>query len=330
MISNLQILRAFAALNVVLLHTLYTANSYELPTRNFTALGKSEWGNSGVDLFFVISGFVMIYTQWQKPKPAYEFFKNRVFRIVPLYWALTLAFATIYIVMPSAFRDTSITITDYVSSLLFVSNIVADKNPLLFIGWTLEYEMLFYVLFSIGILFPSKFVKFLFPVTVLISLALFTEVDFIVLEFIFGMIAAVIFLKVPSVKFALPVFLAGVIMLGADVFSESDLHRSLKWGIPSFFIVLSACYLRQLKNRILILLGDASYSIYLIQIFTIAIFYKLTRWIPEFVPNDFIIVSCVIFTAIAGIMLYYMFEMPLVKLTKKIWGTSPYKSVAAE
>ena len=330
MIGNLQVIRAFAALNVVLLHSLFTANSYELPTRYFAALNKSEWGNSGVDLFFVVSGFVMIYTQWQKPKSAYEFFKNRIIRIIPLYWALTFLFATIYILMPTVFRDTSITITHYVSSLLFVSNIVADKNPLLFMGWTLEYEMLFYALFSLGIMFPSKLVKFLFPAIVLVLLSLFTRLDFIVLEFIFGMIAAVIFLKVPKIKFALPVFLASVIVLGIDVFAETQLHRALKWGVPSFFVVLSACYLPQLKNRALIMLGDASYSIYLIQIFTIAIFYKLTRWVPDFVPNDLIIVACVTFTAIAGIMLFYTFEMPLVKLTKKIWGPAQYKTVAAE
>jgi exopolysaccharide production protein ExoZ len=330
MIGNLQVIRAFAALNVVLLHALFTANSYELPTRYFAALDKSEWGNSGVDLFFVVSGFVMIYTQWQKPKSAYEFFKNRVIRIVPLYWALTLLFATIYIVMPSVFRDTSITITHYVSSLLFVSNIVADKTPLLFIGWTLEYEMLFYVVFSLGIMLPSKLAKFLFPIVILVLLSLFTQVDFIVLEFIFGMIAAVIYLKMPQIKFALPVFFASAIILGVDVFAETQLHRALKWGVPSFFVVLSACYLPQLKNRALIMLGDASYSIYLVQIFTIAIFYKLTRWVPEFVPNDLIIVACVTFTAIAGIVLYYTFEMPVVKLAKKIWGTAQYNTVAAE
>ncbi|MCP4185035.1 MAG: acyltransferase [Hyphomicrobiales bacterium] len=330
MIGNLQVICAFAALNVVLLHSLFTANSYELPTRLFAALNKSEWGNSGVDLFFVISGFVMIYTQWQKPKSANEFFKNRVIRIVPLYWALTLLFATIFIVMPAAFRDTSITITHYVSSLLFVSNIVADKNPLLFMGWTLEYEMLFYAIFSVGILFPSKSAKFLFPVVFLVLLPLVTRIDFIVLESIFGMCAAVIFLKVPQIKFALPVFLASVIVLGIDVFAETQLHRALKWGVPSFFVVLSACYLPQLKNRALIMLGDASYSIYLIQVFTIVIFYKLTRWVPDFVPNDLIIVACVTFTANAGIVLFYIFEMPLVKLTKNMWGPAQYKTVAAE
>ncbi len=98
-------------------------------------------------------------------------------------------------------------------------------------------------------MFPSELAKFLFPAVVLVLLSLFTHLDFIVLEFIFGMIAAVIFLKIPQTKFALPVFFAGVMVLGIGVFAETQLHRAVKWGVPSFFVVLSACYLPQLKNR---------------------------------------------------------------------------------
>ncbi|MDB2405246.1 acyltransferase family protein [bacterium] len=61
MLLNLQILRAFAALSVVLFHTIGTSSSYGFDTRWISYL--EGWGASGVDVFFVISGFVMLYTQ---------------------------------------------------------------------------------------------------------------------------------------------------------------------------------------------------------------------------------------------------------------------------
>ena len=66
MISNLQFLRAFASINVVYFHTLLGSESYGKSTNILQILGG--WGANGVDIFFVISGFVMIYSHIQNPK----------------------------------------------------------------------------------------------------------------------------------------------------------------------------------------------------------------------------------------------------------------------
>ena len=75
MLSNLQYLRAFAAINVVYLHVLIGGNSYNKSSKMYFILG--EWGANGVDIFFVISGFVMIYSQINNPKTILKFYKSR-------------------------------------------------------------------------------------------------------------------------------------------------------------------------------------------------------------------------------------------------------------
>ena len=87
LLGNLQALRAIAAINVVLFHMIGSAESYGVHARWFPLLGK--WGASGVDLFFVISGFVMVYAQARSPKGPVDFLLSRARRIVPIYWVLS-------------------------------------------------------------------------------------------------------------------------------------------------------------------------------------------------------------------------------------------------
>ena len=94
MLINLQLLRGFAALNVVLLHSIETSASYGYET-DFIAFFDG-WGANGVDIFFVISGFVMLYTQLDNKNSPKDFLINRAIRIIPIYWLLTLAIIAIY------------------------------------------------------------------------------------------------------------------------------------------------------------------------------------------------------------------------------------------
>jgi surface polysaccharide O-acyltransferase-like enzyme len=76
MLYNLQILRAFAALNVVYFHIIKSAESYRQPVVLFSFL--DGWGANGVDVFFVISGFVMVYTQSVREKKALTFYRTEM------------------------------------------------------------------------------------------------------------------------------------------------------------------------------------------------------------------------------------------------------------
>ena len=96
--KNLQCLRAFAAINVVYFHTLLGSESYDKSVSIFSIIGT--WGQNGVDIFFVLSGFVMIHTQIQNPKKIHEFYYSRLNRIVPIYWLITLFIVLIYFLLP--------------------------------------------------------------------------------------------------------------------------------------------------------------------------------------------------------------------------------------
>lgn len=154
MINNLQLLRAFAAINVVIFHIIGTAESYRLGT---VALQNLEgWGQNGVDIFFVISGFVMAYTQSLKPKTVMQFLANRAIRIVPLYWLLTTVLIAIYFLIPSVFRELNLSFEYAISSYLFFCQFLLDKTPLIHVGWTLELEVIFYLIFGLCLVIANK------------------------------------------------------------------------------------------------------------------------------------------------------------------------------
>ena len=103
-IKNIQVLRAFAALSVLFLHTVYAVNDY-----NFFQLTKnfSSWGDFGVDIFFIISGFIMIYIK-RSQKNALYFLKKRISRILPLYWFFNILYLFLFILFPTSFRTLQI------------------------------------------------------------------------------------------------------------------------------------------------------------------------------------------------------------------------------
>jgi exopolysaccharide production protein ExoZ len=115
-------------------------------------LGFDTFGGGGVDIFFVISGFIMVYTTQSHHVGPFSFFVNRVVRIVPIYWLLTLAVFTLAVIAPHLLGATRAAPSELLKSLLFIP--FAKSNgavqPILFLGWTLNYEMFFYMLFALG------------------------------------------------------------------------------------------------------------------------------------------------------------------------------------
>ena len=132
MLLNLQLLRAFAALNVVLFHTIGTAVSYGYETDFISYL--EGWGANGVDIFFVISGFVMLYTQIDNKRTVKDFLILRAIRIIPIYWLLTLTVTAIYIAAPFLFRELIISTELVLASLGFMSMVVKGVHRLVNVG----------------------------------------------------------------------------------------------------------------------------------------------------------------------------------------------------
>lgn len=318
-LSNIQLLRAFAALNVVMFHIIYTATDYGFSVLFWRVL--ESWGRSGVDLFFVISGFVMIYIQHHKNKSSVAFFVDRLLRIVPTYWFLSIFLALVLVLLPSVFRQMHFSPSWLVSSLLFLSGVLEEQKPILFVGWTIEYEMFFYLIFSVSLLATTlRSSIFITTFSLVVAIGIF-HADMIFLEFIFGMLIGYLYLSQNSInKFGLISLMLGIcFLLVSLVAKDSGLNRVLLFGIPSCLILFGCVNLRQVHSGVFTKVGDASYSIYLIQIFTIPAFYKLVtlgnlRWLPV----DLLAFLCLLVTAVVGIVFYELFEVRVSGLVKRL------------
>lgn len=327
MLNNIQVLRAFAALNVVLYHVIATAASYGQEVFLFSIL--QGWGKNGVDVFFVISGFVMVYTQAVNAKPAQVFIVNRILRIVPLYWFFTLCLLVICLFAPFLFRDLRPTFPHALSSFLLITGITVELPPLVHVGWTLEYEMLFYVLFALGLLLKREVFSLAFVVIALLVLMESGLTDPIVIEFALGMACAKLYLARKGRALG-PAFLAlGVLLLSVTIFIDVNLHRAIVFGLPALLIVFGSAYTRQISNKLLIYLGAASYSIYLVQAFTISAFYKLSSMFLTFLPTDALAVIAVCFTAALGCATYELVEKPLSRILSNDRKNDEHKAVGA-
>lgn len=322
MFNNIQALRAFAAANVVLFHIIGTSTSYSQGVDILKCL--EGWGGNGVDIFFVISGFVMLHTQMTQRRSPLQFIKNRVIRIAPIYWLITAVVLALYLALPSIFRGMEITPVWAVSSLLFTSSIFAGQHPVVYLGWTLEWEMFFYAMFALGLFFKKWTFQAATVAVAIAAISLLTG-EFIAVEFLFGMLAACLFKQCALTRTqGVASFVLGSLLLLLTLspgLADLDLDRALMWGIPSFFIVCGVVACPQLKGWLLPYLGDASYSIYLVQILTIPAFYKLSsRVLPDW-NGDILALACLIFSVAVGCAVYSLLEKPINVELKRRFGS---------
>lgn len=317
LIYNLQTLRAFAALNVVLYHIIGASESYGFSTEVIVLL--KGWGANGVDIFFVISGFVMLFTQLENKRSVINFLKLRIIRIAPIYWLLTLLVVLIYLVFPDAFREMKITPEWVFASLGFLSLAIIGEDPIVYVGWTLEWEMLFYFVFGLSLWFRSWLVVFCSTIFILLIIAVLAS-NFILVEFIAGMAIALTVKKFGITAYGRTALVAGFILLSLSVIpSIRDLveSRVIIWGFPSMLIIYGAVTSVQIKSQVAMLIGDASYSIYLIQVLSIPVFYKFASYSGLEFNNDILALLCLLATAFGGVFMYSVIEKPITHFLKK-------------
>jgi NeuB family/Acyltransferase family/SAF domain len=152
-VNNVQILRAIAAIWVVSYHTLLNLESDKIHVHLFSLIANK--GLAGVDIFFVISGFIMMKTQIMHPRKPTEFYLKRLIRIVPMYYFVTMLYCSIFFVDPSLFGTFRFSLSWLIASLTFTSGLASLGPPIVILGWTLEFEILFYALLGV----TSKFFK---------------------------------------------------------------------------------------------------------------------------------------------------------------------------
>lgn len=238
---------------------------------------------SGVDVFFVISGFII--SRISKPKP-HIFIAERFLRIAPLYWSATL-FLFALSLTPLADTHSSL-----LTSLLFI-----NPEPVLHVGWTLNYEMAFYLIMTIGMLTGQ-------PILVTMSALLIAALSgyWLCLEFAFGILIE----RMTFNRFALPSMLIGVMLIVIN----PDVPRIVGWGIPAALVVYGALNLPGIGFGVLT--GDASYSIYVTHPLVIPALLRFTDniWIAYIVGLS---ASWMI-----GIAVFMFFERPVHKTTRAL------------
>lgn len=318
-LSNLQILRAVAALLVAFQHALISARDYNYSSWLVDIF--FNWGALGVDVFFVISGFIMVTIQHHRPKSVMEFASQRLWRIVPNYWAHTVALSIALLATPSLFNNLEFEFQHSLLSLMFLSQLATAEKPMVTVGWTLEYEMLFYSLFAISLLIRSVRIRYLALTTLLLLISLIFPGASIVLEFAFGLLIGWFYTHNQLTwnnTYALVTLTFGGCLLLGTAFIDIDVNRVVLWGIPAALVVLGTVTATEHKNKLLTFLGDASYSIYLTHWFTTPAFYKLLSVIAPTLQGTVSIVICLVSSAVSGSIVYWCFEKRIPQLRKRL------------
>lgn len=334
-IHSIQYLRGIAALMVVLHHTTAQIVVYK------NAIGLPTIGVSGVDIFFIISGFVIWYTTANKKINMQLFLEKRIIRVVPLYWLMTLTIVIAGTALPNLFSKTKFGISEIISSLMFIPHYSLGFQgkiwPILVPGWTLNYEMAFYAVFGLLLFFSTKKRSLILLVTfcslIIIGYFIKTEnaiiltyTNNLLIEFVIGVYIAKLFLSnTLKIKSALIPFLlltCGICgLLATNIFSFGENLRGIYYGIPAALIVISCLMIEQQglisKFKLLHLLGDASYSIYLAHTYSLTIIRIFWQKMIHIEPTllqmfGFIVVSIVI-SSCAGIAIHLVVEKPLTR-----------------
>ena len=289
-----QALRAIAATMVVAGHAAGSATRLAETAGSQFTLPRFA-GGAGVDLFFVISGFIMVYASeplFGRQGVGREFLRRRLIRIVPLYWACTTLF--IVTLVFGSHGAAGLTPGSIAASYGFVPYDTSGHRsgaifPIFDLGWTLNYEMLFYVIFAaaIGLSRNRAAAASTTAICGLVVLGLLLRPDAtalrfwtapIVLEFALGLGLALLRRRAMVLPLAvrIGIALAALAVLAADpgglvgaagLTNANDLSRVLWWGLPTACILGAATLGPDLRDgpvaRAFAHLGDASYSLYL-------------------------------------------------------------------
>jgi peptidoglycan/LPS O-acetylase OafA/YrhL len=262
-----------AALGVAIMHIGLQATYW-----GHVELPWTQRGAAGVDLFFVISGFIMVYVSWDafgSAGASAEFLRRRLIRILPLYWLVTAI-----VVLFGHYG-----LSHVLASFLFVPT---GDVPIIAVGWTLNFEMMFYATFAAALLLPRRYglaaVAFAIAALALSAILLpsSSQAAFnnsIVLEFVFGIAIGIAYFAGVRLNIA---WRLAIVALGLWLFvHETGSYRFLYWGVPSALFVVAAVLGAPIRaGRIVLALaavGEASYALYLVHWFIERMFAALLR-----------------------------------------------------
>ena len=332
-INILQGLRAYAALPVVLFHTGYTVP------------GVNKIGIFGVHMFFLLSGYIMAQICATERN---AFVRRRLIRVIPSYWFMTLLLYCVAVFFPHLLNATRAAPSELLKSLFFIPFQKSNGlfQPILFVGWTINYEMYFYILLGLAILlWPRR--PILLASSALLAIACVCSFfassnaiakfysDPVILEFIFGLLAYQCVTVVPEqtrmrAKYLLlGTFVATLILLPTiEAFGLfSYLPYVVRFGPLSFLLICSSCMLALNGNDLrigwIVLIGDASYTLYLVHPYVEMVLDRIVaRKLPWLhITTTFGCLFAVALAFVISVFLYVRVEKPMLRyLNRKLCG----------
>jgi exopolysaccharide production protein ExoZ len=326
MFRNLQALRAFAALSVVFFHFSLVPASAK----------PWHFGSFGVDIFFVLSGFIIAYSA---DRDSRHFLTHRLIRVLPTYWIVTsLGAAICALGMP--WQQAA---GWWGQSLAFLTR--ADgRPPIIFVGWTLVYELAFYLIYTSALTAGRKAAPYVaMGILAVLAFALpFVPVSLpgadavlrpwpLLIEFTYGLAIFIVTKQLTResaarARLGLGLALAGLVLiyvfdgvLLAVKGPEHDHLRVAAMGIPAAMIVFGLALAEKggwrLKNKVVMALGASSYAIYLLHPPVFFFVYNLK-------PGPFqlrleIFAALTMATLILSLGFYYAVESPLLRFLRR-------------
>jgi len=349
MLQSIQVCRALAALLVVHVHATVMARVYAERYGSLDAISNGfyntlDFGQLGVDLFFVISGFIMIFVTHALPPgrlSVQSFLERRIARIVPLYWFFTFLLAALILAAPGVVVHNDLSGAFLLKSLFFIP--VARSNgeiaPLVAPGWTLNFEMFFYLSLGVLLLLPAR--HRVWPLS--LAFACLAGAGFalppgprhpiaslltspLLLEFLYGCWIATLLLasRVVGPSWAALCVVIGGAGIATNLFLPLQAFRQFSWGIPAAFLVYGLlCLEREKKLRFppwLVRIGDASYSLYLVHWFVLPPVGR--AWarsvLGQHLPGDVLVVLGIVASVAAALVVHRYLEEPLLRSARRL------------
>lgn len=335
--DGIQSLRFVAALLVVVTHSTFYAGE-----RLDSSIQTWDFGAVGVDIFFVISGFVMMISTGglAGAKDGWKYFgMRRLVRIVPMYWIATTVKLVTLIALPSAVLHAQLDPGKTVLSYLFLPsrNFEGRVEPLLGVGWTLTFEMFFYFVFTVALLVRAKPIWFCAIVLSLCALGNIVRPDDwapalvylnpIVMYFLVGMIvgqwATDGSIRRLLIWMSYVVALWLVIPLADGEFSGGDLSLLIRHVSVAAIVIAVAAGEPWVGGRVprpIIYMGDASYSLYLFHPL-IAPIVPVAMGMTGFRMGGLSVVLSILAAVIGAALIFRFVERPI---TRYLQATLPY------
>jgi len=291
-------------------------------------------GIFGVDIFFVLSGFVMAHVSASTWSTRGSYLRRRLTRLLPLYWGVSIFFFLAAFLAPDLSGDT-VTLQNLMKSMFFIPYLRESGlvQPLVFLGWTLNYEMLFYLLFAIGLGARRSLLPILI---ILLSLVVVGHVlrpsyvvlvfwsDPILLEFAAGILCWKFYVRLKTDPIAghlgLVLIPGGIltVFLLYLLFPLESTHRIFVFLIPAVMIVTGTALAPSLPGKpayILIALGDASYAIYLVHPYILG---ALVKVLPLALPFALSSLVMVVLVCVISGLVFTRFERPAMNAIYRI------------